>query len=109
VIVNVCPAATSKAPPDRFWAVLMKPEAYGEWTDATFRSYEPAGEVRPGTVIRLTAPSLGRDWPVRIDVIDMDPQRRWIDLVARLPLGIDNHEHLTLTETKDGGTLVRFN
>jgi hypothetical protein len=39
----------------------------------------------------------------------VDPQRRWIDLLVRLPFGIDNHEHVTLTETKDGGTLVRLN
>jgi hypothetical protein len=109
MIVNVCPAATSKAPPERFWDVLTKAEAYGQWTDATFRSAEPPGEVRPGTVIKLMAPALGRDWAVLIDVLDMDPQHRWIDLVAHLPLGVDNHEHLTLTETKAGGTLVRFN
>jgi hypothetical protein len=34
VIVNVCPAATSTAPPDRFWAVLAESERLGEWTDA---------------------------------------------------------------------------
>jgi len=39
----------------------------------------------------------------------MDPQRRWIDLVVQLPFGVANHEHLTLTETAEGGTLVRFN
>ena len=48
-------------------------------------------------------------WPVRMDVRDMDPQRRWIDLVVFLPFGVENHEHVTLSETKDGGTLVRFN
>jgi hypothetical protein len=40
---------------------------------------------------------------------EMDPQRRWIDLVAHLPFGADNHEHLTLTETSSRGTLIRFN
>ena len=57
----------------------------------------------------MVAPAFGRDWPLTIDVRDLDPQHRWIDLVAHLPFGVDNHEHLTLTETKDGGTLVRFN
>jgi len=29
--------------------------------------------------------------------------------VVRFPFGVDNHEHLILTETAEGGTLVRFN
>jgi hypothetical protein len=57
----------------------------------------------------MTAPSFGHSWPVDIAVRDVDPQHRWIDLVVRLPFGINNHEHLTLTETAEGGTLVRFN
>ena len=57
----------------------------------------------------MVAPSLGRKWPLSIDVRNIDPQHRWIDLVAHLPFGVDNHEHLTLTATKEGGTLVRFN
>jgi hypothetical protein len=51
----------------------------------------------------------GRWWPVRIDVRGVDPQHRWIDWVARLPLGVANHQRTTLTETPEGGTLVRFN
>jgi hypothetical protein len=29
--------------------------------------------------------------------------------VVHVPFGIENHEHVTLAETKEGGTLVRFN
>jgi ligand-binding SRPBCC domain-containing protein len=65
--------------------------------------------VKPGQTIRLAARGFGRKWPVSIEVTAMDPQRRWIDLLVHLPVGIENHEHVTLTETKDGGTLVRFN
>jgi hypothetical protein len=65
--------------------------------------------VRAGQTIHLAARGFGRRWPVSIDVGEVDPQRRWIDLKVYLPLGIDNHEHVTLTETKEGGTLVRFN
>ena len=39
----------------------------------------------------------------------MDPQSRWIDFLVHLPFGVDNHEHVTLTDTEKGGTLVRFN
>ena len=109
MVVNVCPAATSKAPPERFWEILMRPEAYEEWTDATFLSSEPPGPVQAGSVIHMKAPGFGRNWPVTLEVTALDPNRRWIDVIARLPLGVDNHEHLTLTETPDGGTLIRFN
>ncbi len=109
MIVNVCPAALSSSPPEKIWSVLTHPERFGEWQDARFVSVEPEGPVRAGQVINLAALSLGREWPVRIDVRDLDPQHRWIDLLVHLPFGIDNHEHVTLTETREGGTLVRFN
>lgn len=109
MIVNVCPAAVTRASPDRVWSVLAAPERFGEWTDATYRSSDPPGPVKPGQTIHLTAQGFGRSWPVEIVVGEMDLQRRGIDVVARLPFGIDNHEHLTLTETPEGGTLIRFN
>lgn len=87
----------------------MKPEAFGDWTDAAFVSSDPPGTVAPGQVITLGGRALGRYWTFRIDVVDTDPNHRWIDLVVHFPFGISNHEHLTLTETKDGGTLVRLN
>jgi uncharacterized protein YndB with AHSA1/START domain len=109
VIINICPAAVTPASPDRVWRLLTTPERFGEWLDATFVSANPPGSATPSQTIHLWAPSLGRRWPVSIDVVDVDPQSRWIDLLAHLPFGIDNHEHVTLTETKEGGTLVRFN
>lgn len=109
MIVNVCPAATSKAPPDRFWEVLTASERLGEWTDARIVSIEPPGLARPGQKIHMRAPAFGMEFAVTIDVGDMDPGHRWIDFLAHLPFGVDNHEHLTLTERPDGGTLVRFN
>ena len=109
MIVNVCPAAVTSAPADRVWHVLTELERFGEWNDATFVSAEPSGPVTVGQTAHLTAPGFGRTWPVTIDVLGVDPQRRWIDLLVHLPLGLENHEHVTLTETKEGGTLVRFN
>jgi hypothetical protein len=108
VIVNVCPAAVTPASPDRVWKVLTTPERFGEWQDATFVSVNPPGPVRPGQTIQLSA-RLVRRWPVAIEVIDMDSQKRWIDFLVHLPLGVENHEHVTLSETKEGGSLVRFN
>lgn len=109
MIVNVCPAAVTPASPGSVWRVLTAPERIGEWTDAAYLSSEPAGPARPGQVIRLEAPSFGRRWPVTIRVGDMDPQSRWIDFLVNLPFGVVNEEHITLTETDAGGTLVRFN
>ena len=107
--MNVCPASVTSAPPDRVWKVVSAPERFGEWTDARYLSSDPVGPAMPGQVIHLTTHAFGRSWPVDIVVFDVDPGRRWIDLVVHLPFGVENHEHLTLTETPDGGTLVRFN
>ena len=109
MIVNVCPAATSKAPPDRFWQVLTASDRLGEWTDARVVSIDPPGPAQTGQHIHMRAPAFGMEFQVRIDVEKMDQNRRWIDFVAHLPFGVDNYEHLTLTETPGGGTLVRFN
>jgi uncharacterized protein YndB with AHSA1/START domain len=109
VIVNVCPAAITPASPDRIWEILTIPERFDEWLDAKFVSANPPGPATPGQTIQLSAPSLGRQWPVKLEVVDMDPDRRWIDLLVNLPFGVENHERVTLTETKEGGTLVRFN
>jgi hypothetical protein len=89
--------------------LIADPERWAEWTDAAFVSAVPPGPAQSGQVIRCAGPALGRKWTFTIDVRDLDPQRRWIDLVAHFPFGIDLDEHLTLTETEDGGTLVRFN
>ena len=109
MIVNVCPAATTSAPPERVWSVLTTPHRFGEWLGASFVSSEPAGPVGPGQVIHLAAPSVGRKWAVRMDVRGMDPQHRWLDLVVHLPFGINNYERVTLADTPEGRTLVRFN
>lgn len=109
MIVNVCPAATTQAAPDRVWQVVTDSERFGDWADAKFVSAQPPGGAVPGQVVNLEARGLGRTWPVTIEVEKMDPDRRWIDLLARLPLGLENYEHLTLTPTPEGGTLIRFN
>ena len=109
MIVNVCPAAVTSAPPDRIWNILTTLERFGDWNDASFVSAEPPGPIKPGQIVHLTAPALGRKWPVTIEVGEFDPQRRWIDLLVHLPFGVDNHERVTLTQTDAGGTFVRFN
>ena len=109
MIINVCPAAVTKASPERVWDVITRLERGDEWLDAKVITVEPPGLLTAGQTVKLAAPSLGREFPVTMEVGDLDPQHRWIDLVVHLPFGIANHEHLTLTQTEDGGTLVRFN
>lgn len=88
---------------------MTAPERVGEWNDATYVKSEPPGPVQAGQVITLQAPAFGRRWLFTFRVEALDPHRRWVDLLVNLPFGIDNHERVTLTETPDGGTLVRFN
>lgn len=109
MIVNVCPAATSKAPPDRFWSMLTAPERVGDWAGAAFIRADPPGPMRPGQTVRLAARAFGRGWPLTMEVREVDRERRSIDVLVALPFGIENHEHLTLTATPEGGTLVRLN
>jgi ligand-binding SRPBCC domain-containing protein len=109
MVVNVCPAAVTSAPLDQVWRVLTTPERFSEWNDANFVKAEPPGPVKPGQTLHFTTQALGRTWPVTMEVREMDPQSRWIDLLVHLPLGVENHEHVTLTQTQEGETLVRFN
>jgi hypothetical protein len=109
VIVNVCPAAVTSASPDRVWQVITKLERDTEWLDVKVVSSDPPGPMTPGQTIKLSGPSLVRAFPVIFQVGDMDPERRWVDILVHLPFGIDNYEHLTLTPTEKGGTLIRFN
>jgi hypothetical protein len=109
VIVNVCPAAVTKASAERVWSVITTLERGEEWLDVKVDSSQPPGAMTPGQIIKLGGPVLGLKFYLTMEVGDMDPQRGWIDLLAHLPFGIDNHEHLTLTATPEGGTLIRFN
>ena len=108
MIVNVCPAGIANVEPDRVWPLLTIPERYDEWVDGRFVSATPPGPAARGQRIALSTMAFARRWPVTIDVGDIDPDRRWIDLTVHLPLGLVNREHVTLTPT-DRGTLVRLN
>ena len=106
--VNVCPAGVARAEPDRVWALIATPERLDEWVDGKFVSATPPGPASKGQRIELSTPAFRRRWLVTMDVGGVDPQRRWIDFEVKLPLGLVNHEHVTLTPTETG-TLVRLN
>jgi hypothetical protein len=110
MIVNVCPASIARVPPERVWRLVSLPERYGDWVDAEVVAVQPAGRAAAGQRIELTTPFLGRRWPFTSEVMGVDPGQRWIDLRVRLPFGVTNDEHLTLSEVDGGGgTLIRFN
>ena len=109
MIVNVCPAAMTKAPPDRVWELLTTPERFQEWQGARLVSAIPPGPLSAGQLITLSAPAFGRWLRFTFEIGGVDPNRQWIDLTARFPFGIVNREHITLAPAGAGGTLVRFN
>ena len=109
MIVNVCPAAVARATPERVWDVITDVDRLEEWQDAKVVSAHPPGRIVAGQHILLRASGLGRTWPVTIDIPDVDPQRKWVDFVVKLPFGVVNHEHMTFTPTPEGNTLIRFN
>lgn len=105
--VDVCPAAMVEAGRGGVWALLADPAAIGGWVDAEFVAAEPPGPVAAGQRLRLRARGLGRWWPVTIEVGEVVPEER-LGLDVRLPLGIVNHEVITLAEVGERTTLVRF-
>lgn len=109
MVVTVCPADVAKAPADRVWELLTTPERFPEWQGARLVSAIPPGPLTAGQVITLSAPVLGRWLRFTFDIGGVDPNRQWIDLIARFPFGIVNREHITLTATGASETLVRFN
>ena len=109
MIVNVCPAGITRAPEDRLWELLTTPELFEEWQGAKLVSATPPGALTPGQHVVLSSSFLGRWLRFTFEIGGIDPNRQWIDLTARFPFGIVNHERITLTPTNDGATLVRFN
>jgi|SRR5579871_127070 hypothetical protein len=99
--VSACPIATVAAPLERVWAILMSPESYSTWWDATTEHIEPPGRATPGQVISASSRALGRRWPVTTTVNAIDHERHALDLTTTLPLGITVHNHI-LCQPLDG-------
>jgi ligand-binding SRPBCC domain-containing protein len=105
---NTCPIATIDAPVERVWDLLANPARYAEWWDAETRSIVPEGPARPGQQILAQSVALGMHWNVEISVRAIDPNRRTLDLVTRLPFRITAYNHIVCAAVDDEHTRVSF-
>jgi hypothetical protein len=106
--VYVCPAAVVEAPCARVWEVLMNLPANAQWFDAEVLRVEPPGPLQPGQVLHLSARGLGRKWPVTMYIDEVGEARLTVGLRVALPLGIDNHEHISCTPVSESACRVQF-
>jgi hypothetical protein len=107
VNILVCPTDVVRAPIEVVWRTLT--EGYAEWVDGEVAAVEPPGPAAPGQSIEILARGFGRRFRVRMEMGAVDAARHRLPVDVYLPLGIVNHELVTLDPTPDGATLVRFN
>jgi Polyketide cyclase / dehydrase and lipid transport len=105
--IDVCPATTVNARLDTVWGLLTDWPSFASWSGVELVGVDPPGPAAAGQHVALRAGAFGRSWAVTVDVLEVDaPARLAIDV--RTPLGVVNHELVTLADTRRG-TLVRFN
>jgi hypothetical protein len=93
------------------WSLLVDPRAWDAWSGAHFETAEPVGPAQVGQRWRFSAAAFGRRWPVRITVTGVaaaPPERRSLDLDVSTPLGIVNHEHVSVHRIAEAQTHVQF-
>ena len=103
-----CPVTTVAAPVGTVWPLLVEPANYRSWVDAEVVAVDPPGPLRAGQVLSLRTSAAGRSWPVRWDVLEVDPAEHRMALDIRLPFGIVNHEVITCRATSEERTFVAF-
>jgi carbon monoxide dehydrogenase subunit G len=106
--LSVCPIATITAPVERVWALLADPSSYGRWIDGAVESLEPPGPARPGQVVIVAAPALGRRWRVRIAIQQVDAARHQIQFHVRLPFGVVEDSQITCTPLDERSCRVSY-
>src|SRR6266536_1085205 len=106
--VTACPAAIIDAPIERVWSLLVDPRAWSDWSGVRFEGAEPDGPIHVGQRWRFSATAFGKRWPVVnatvTGVAPEPPERRNLDVDVATPLGIVNHEHVTVNSVDDGQT-----
>lgn len=106
--VTACPIAVIKAPTSTIWRLLTTREGYDEWADARVVAIQPPGSAAEGQLVEFQARALGIGWRVEFRIAEVVPSRS-LGIDVRLPLGIVNHEHITLLPLSERETRVTFN
>ena len=106
---STCPIATVNAPVDQVWRLLANPAQYDLWWEVRTRSIVPEGPAQPGQQIVAQASALGRQWDVvHLTVQAVDPEKRQLDLLTRMPFGISVYNHITCQSLDSQNTRVSF-
>jgi len=106
--VSICPIATINAPIEHVWRLLADPSRYALWWDAKTVSIVPEGPAQAGQQIFAATSALGRRWDVHLTVEAVSANRRQLDLLTQLPLGITVRNHITCTPLDNQRTYVSF-
>lgn len=106
--VTACPVAVVGAPIETVWRLLTTPETIPGWADVELVAAEPPGPAVEGQRIRFWTRGLGRRWQVHF-VMGPVVAPRSIEMAIHLPLGVVNHEHITLVPLSERATRVTFN
>ena len=104
-----CPTSVIKAPVDIVWALLMHPEAWGEFYDIRVLAVDPAGPATVGQ--RIIAESGPRVFHFKLELrfTRIDALNREMGLSVRLPLGIRVEENLVCVPLGDDQCRVSYN
>ncbi len=106
---STCPFATVSAPVDLVWGLLANPVQYDLWWEVRTRSILPEGPAQPGQHVFAQTSALGRQWDVlHLTVQSVEPEKRQLDLLTRLPFGISVYNHITCEPLDSEHTRVSF-
>ncbi len=105
---STCPIAIIHAPVEQVWRLLATPSQYALWWDAQTVSITPTGPVQAGQHIVAQTTTLGKRWDVQLIVRAVEPEKRQLDLLTQLPLGITVYNHITCTALDVHQTRVSF-
>ncbi len=67
------------------------------------QSAVPPGPLQSGQALRLCGRAYARRLCLRMEIDAVDEAKGVIDMRVMLPLGMINHEHMTLAPVLDGG------
>jgi hypothetical protein len=109
VHVTTCPIATIHAPAEVVWRLLTDPDEYLHW-GLNVVAVDPPGPVHAGQRIELRERSLGRAFPVTLEIREVrETPHRSLRLDARLAFGIVNRELITCAALGPESSFVSFN